>query len=251
MDFSKYKVRCHTLGTFITDKTGKVANNKTSRNKIEEFFIFEKDKLKKRISSPYFENGIANEPAGLQLLNDTIYNDGKTFVPKIKTRAENDYLTGETDCIIGDTITDVKNAYNRYTFARASLTGVYKWQGKGYLWIHEKPNFRLFYCLNNMPEYLVEKEIKSEFYKREFPFSWDDREFHQEFIDFELEQREFYNYDDMELWERFKTWDLQLEPGDTEIMIEAVTFVRNTMQEMWADYEEHCNRNRRLMGIVD
>ena len=250
MDFSNYKVRCHTLGVFITEKTNKVSNNDTVRKKIQEFFIFEKDNARKTIYSPYFENGIANEPSGLQLLNDTIYNDGKTFVPKKKIRNENEYLTGETDCIIDDYITDVKNAYDRYTFGRASLTNEYKWQGKGYMWINNIPNFRLFYCINNMPDYLVEKELKKEFYGNRNQFlDWDNRLFDKDWLKIETEIRSFYNYDEMPLWERFKTWDVHLEDGDVELMKEVVLTVRSIMQTLWADHEENCNRNRRLMGV--
>lgn len=82
-------------------------------------------------------------------------------VKKNTVRKYNDYLTGEADVILTESIEDIKNSWSQKTFplfgTDIPIDG-YGWQGQGYMELYDKPRFGLVYTLMDATEKMVERE---------------------------------------------------------------------------------------------
>lgn len=102
---------------------------------------------------------------GNRLENESIDLASKYFrwgdVKKNTIRKYNDYLTGEADVILTESIEDIKNSWSQKTFplfgTDIPIDG-YGWQGQGYMELYDKPRFGLVYTLMDATEKMVERE---------------------------------------------------------------------------------------------
>lgn len=196
----------------------------------------------KTVTSKYFENGNLNEQAGLQMLQDALY-PGK-FVTKYPAEEvlENDYVRGHPDCVAPDGILyDIKNAYEKSTFDKAELSWNYKWQIKSYLWLTGKKHGRLMYCLNDLPDHLLVKEKQSAFYKGGF-ISEDQPGYIEECENIER----YFDYSKLDLFERFKIWDVFLTEDDVKIMIESCKTANEVLKSFYKERTELIETNKKL-----
>jgi hypothetical protein len=245
MNFDKYLVHPHCLGTFITP-TGKIANNETARKKVLELFIEETTGKRKEIKSKYLTKGTICEPEGFAMLQKTLYPDAG-FLKKPE-RKQNEFLNGEADMIAPDDVLyDIKNAWDLFTFYNASFTHMYQWQGKAYLYLYAKEKFRLFYCVNNMPEYLLNGMFRALKWDKSYGVEFEDIEYCEEYINDCQEIRDNHNYDDMPLEERFNVWDLEITKEDILLIQEVVINVRRQLNQLWTERQARVEKNRRLM----
>lgn len=238
--YDNYQFRCSALGKIVS-KSGKLTD--TSKTYINEVFIGDVNNVQKEISSKYFEKGKFCEEDGITLLNDTLYK-GKLLL-KNKERKRNTWIHGESDCISPDGyVYDIKNAFDKFTFGKAKLSWEYEWQLKGYCMLWELNKARLFYCLNDMPEHLLVDEERKLFYKGGYVT--------YESPDYRVaceELRKLHDYSNMELWERFKVWDVDYTKDDEKVIIESVKAARRFMNELYIEREEQLLHNRQLMGL--
>ena len=247
MNFNQYLVHPHCLGTFITP-TGKIANNETARKKVLELFIKETTGKRKEINSKYLTKGTICEPEGFAMLQKALYP--KSGFLKKPERKQNEFLNGEADMIAPDGIVyDIKNAWDLFTFESASFTHMYEWQGKAYLYLYGKEKFRLFYCVNNMPEYLLNGMFRALKWNKSYGVEFDDIEYCEEYIQDCQEIRENHNYDNMPLEEKFKVWDLELTQDDILLMQEVVVGVRGQLNNLWEEKQKSIEFNRKLMDF--
>lgn len=238
--FDNYEFRCSSLGKIIS-KSGKMTQGVETY--LQELVIEAIHNVRKEISSKYFEKGIYCEEDGINLLNETLYK-GRLLV-KNKERKHNGWIQGETDNVAPDDIIhDIKNAYDRFTFGKADLTHEYKLQLKGYCWLWGKSKARLFYCLNNMPEHLLMDEEKKLFYKGNY-ITYENEDYQAKCE----ELRAFHNYDNMELWERFKFWDIGFTDADIDIIKTGVQSARKYMNELYDEYLNNIRKNMAAMGL--
>lgn len=239
--FENYKFRCSALGKIIS-KSGKLTD--TTKTYLTDVFIGELYGIHKDINSKYLDKGIACETAGVRLLRETIYQNKANFVKNVDEKA-NDFIKGTCDINANqdETITDIKNAYDRFTFGKASLTWDYQWQVKGYCWLYGRSKGRLFYCLNNMPESLVSKEVQKAFYLGDFTTPECD-----EFRQVEDNIRDSHNYDKIPIEERFKFWDLEFTDNDLETITQAVTVARMYLLDLYNEHLLMVERNLNSMG---
>jgi hypothetical protein len=82
-------------------------------------------------------------------------------------RRRNEFVEGEYDFAIGDTILDAKAKWDIFTFTRdriVPIDPIYHWQLDSYMWLFDKPKARLVQGLINTPEKLILKEEKSLLY---------------------------------------------------------------------------------------
>lgn len=115
------------------------------------------------------EKGIVTEEECIDLVNKVFFKDYK----KNEERIDKEWLTGECDIIDfeDDLIIDVKAAWNFTTFpflqqqVESKLSDVYEWQGRGYMYLYERNNFQLIYCLVDTPDELLNE--------------WDDESIHK------------------------------------------------------------------------
>lgn len=211
--------------------------NKTYLN---DLFVGETYSIQKDISSKYFEKGKFMEEDGITLLNQAVY-PGKLLL-KNKERKNNDFIHGEADCIVGDTVYDIKNAYDLFTFGKADLTTDYYWQLVGYMWLWDKPNARLFYCLNNTPEHLLCDEERKLFYTGRF-VTYEN----PDYIKACEELRASHNYSAMQLWERFKVWDLARKDEDIKALTDKIEICRKHLNKLQTERDKQLHQNVSLM----
>ncbi len=238
-DFSNYKFRCSALGKIMSAKGELTQGNKTY---LKELFTEIMEGKRKEITSRYFEKGVFMEEDGVSMINDTLYpND---LLMKNKERKENDYIHGECDLLHDGIVYDIKNAWDVFTFGKADLTDDYEWQGRGYMWLWGANKFRLFYCLNNMPEHMLIDEEKRLFYRHSF-VSIEDAEYQK----LCLELRAFHNYDRKPVEEKFKIWEIKHSEAEIQKLKDKIKKARAYLNELLAERYEQINFNRKLMSL--
>src|SRR5690625_2903103 len=234
---------------FRASQVGKIIRKPKARKKItgesylRELFIDQITSTHKEIGSKYFDNGNMNEQAGLQLLQDTLYP--KKFVSKYPSDKvlENEWVTGHPDCVAPDGILyDIKNAYIIDTFYNASFTWKYQWQIKSYLWLTGKKHGRLFYCLNDLPEKLLNDEKRKLFYSGGY-----DSEEQTEYKEAckKLEKR--FKCGHLSPYERFKVWDVYLSTEDIETIKNSVKTANEVLNNMEEERQELIIKNKKLL----
>lgn len=81
-----------------------------------------------------------------------------TFYVKNKDRFENEFLTGEPDIILDNSIIDIKTSWSLDTWPATPEEGInaqYEWQIRGYLWLLDKPVGYLIYCMIDTDDVLL------------------------------------------------------------------------------------------------
>lgn len=236
MDFSNYKFRCSALGNIVS-KSGKFTDgNKTY---IKDVFIGEIYGVRKEAYGKALEKGKYCEEDGITLLNKAIYPNG--IVIKNKYRKSNDFIHGEMDAMKDGIVYDIKNAYDLFTFGKADLTHDYKWQLIGYMWLWGATSGRLFWCLNNMPEHLLIQEERSLFYKNPGKYLTTESDDYIQDCD---ELREAHNYSKMQIWDRFKVYDVPFSLDDIENLKKSITQAREYMSELYKEHHKMIEKNK-------
>lgn len=158
----------------------------------------------KSITSKYFEKGKYTEEEAIDMMQQTIYRNYPYPLLKNKERKSNEYLMGECDVIPykSKKVWDAKNAYDWETFEKAHLTTLYDWQLLGYQILFDCTSGALFYCLNDMPEHLIQKEERAMLYSGEYS-GFDD----PEYLNDCEKLREMYRFSKFSIWERFKVFE--------------------------------------------
>lgn len=109
------------------------------------------------IDVKYMQKGIQCEGASINLLNQV----GGTEYFKNAERRTNDILNGEADILTRDRVIDIKTAWSLSTFpatrADAEET-LYEWQGRAYMYLYDKSEFQLSYCMVSTPDELIKYE---------------------------------------------------------------------------------------------
>ena len=121
----------------------------------------------KSFTSKYTDKGTKVEETSIKELSNYFQ---KEFT-KNEVRLSDSYFTGECDIIDNDTIIDVKNSWDLYTFddAKHDINKDYIWQGRTYMELYKKPKFRLIYILSDAPDEMVLKSLEIESYKCDVP----------------------------------------------------------------------------------
>ena len=81
-----------------------------------------------------------------------------SFYIKNKERFENEFLTGEPDVILENTIIDVKTSWSLETWPATPGEGVnkdYMWQLFAYCWLLDKQEAELIYCMIDTDDLLL------------------------------------------------------------------------------------------------
>jgi hypothetical protein len=228
IDFENYKFRCSSLGSIVSKSGTMTQGVKTF---LDELFIELTYNVRKDISSKYMEKGTFEETAAIGLINKVLYPD--TILIKNKERKSNDFITGECDFVKYKCVTDVKNAWDIFTFGKAELTHEYRKQLIGYMWLWELDKARLAYTLINTPEHILQKEEYYLFRDGGFK-SYDD----QNYIEQCEALRARHNYDKMNPYERIKAWEIQRSEDEIEEIKECVLRARKYLIEKEKERQE-------------
>jgi hypothetical protein len=120
---------------------------------------------RKETGNKYTERGNISEDDSIALIGRHI---GNPLLFKNEETFENDFAIGTPDIIIDDMdmVIDAKSSWDFSTFPlfKDKLTADYEWQLDIYLSLTGKKNGAVIYCLNNLPEKLLEDEIRRAVY---------------------------------------------------------------------------------------
>ena len=113
---------------------------------------------KKTFQSKYTDKGLQTEDDAIEYLCETL---DWGFAVKNDVRKPNDFLNGECDVLLSDTVIDVKSSYDCFTFPlfQSEIPNTdYEFQLLGYMHLYNKKKAELIYVLMDMPEEMIRKE---------------------------------------------------------------------------------------------
>jgi hypothetical protein len=119
------------------------AGAKTYLDTLAKEFVYSYERT---ISSKYLEKGLMVENDSIELYNSVFF----TSLEKNTERRDNEWITGECDIAAPRKIIDIKSAWSLDTFPATALQAHdadYEWQGRAYMWLWEKPEFEVAWCL--------------------------------------------------------------------------------------------------------
>ena len=174
MNFNTLLFRCSSLGDLMTEaksvedkKAGKLGATCTS--KLKQIYREVRWNRKHELSNKYVEKGIACEDDAITLLSRI----KKTFFKKNTERITNDFLSGEPDLFIGESILNAEEGYDTkaswswqtFPFPDDKLEKDYHWQNHGYMALTGAKKWTTAFCLVNTPANLIDDEKKRFLYK--------------------------------------------------------------------------------------
>lgn len=140
------KWRASQIGKLMTnDRSGKnvgqTAINFVNQIAKQDFFGYESPVINR-----YLDKGTNQELESIQLLNSVRFED----FHKNAVRKTNEFITGECDIETVSSIIDIKTSWSLDTFPELPEeidSKDYEWQGRAYMWLYNKPEFELVYCM--------------------------------------------------------------------------------------------------------
>lgn len=116
---------------------------------------------RKEIHSKYLNKGHDVEDESIEYIAQQL---GYGMLFKNSKQFSNDFMQGEPDVLMSDTIIDAKNSWDFTTFPlfETEIPNMdYYWQGQIYMELTGKRKYRIVYTLIDTPEYLIEREFSS------------------------------------------------------------------------------------------
>jgi len=160
------KIRCSSIGKIMTNpKTKGETLSQTTKTYLQELAVEEVYGIRKEFSSRYTDKGNEVEELSIALCNDVL-NLG--FIYKNEEHFENDWISGTPDVNTDEILLDVKSSWDATTFPFFDTelkNKDYLYQLQGYLWLTNKTEALLCYCLIDTPLQIVEDEIRREHWK--------------------------------------------------------------------------------------
>jgi hypothetical protein len=162
------KVRCSQIGKIMTNPRTKGERlSQTTKSYILELAIQEKYGIHKEFWSRYTDKGNEVEPEAIKL-TESVLDVG--FIYKNEEQFSNDWVTGKPD-VNTDVLIDVKSSWDAFTFFDKVIENElnnkdYYYQLQGYMWLTDKQEALLCYCLVDTPLQIVEDEIRREHWKQ-------------------------------------------------------------------------------------
>jgi hypothetical protein len=139
--------------------------SQTTKTYLQELAVQEVYGIRKEFSSRYTDKGNEVEELSIALCNDVL-NLG--FIYKNEEHFENDWISGTPDVNTDEILLDVKSSWDATTFPFFDTelkNKDYLYQLQGYLWLTNKTEALLCYCLIDTPLQIVEDEIRREHWK--------------------------------------------------------------------------------------
>jgi len=160
------KIRCSSIGKIMTNpKTKGETLSQTTKTYLQELAVQEVYGIRKEFSSRYTDKGNEVEELSIALCNDVL-NLG--FIYKNEEHFENEWISGTPDVNTDEILLDVKSSWDATTFPFFDTelkNKEYFYQLQGYLYLTNKTEALLCYCLIDTPLQIVEDEIRREHWK--------------------------------------------------------------------------------------
>jgi len=160
------KIRCSAIGKIMTNpKTKGESLSQTTKTYLQELAVEEIYGIRKEFSSRYTDKGNEVEELSIALCNDVL---DLGFIYKNEENYSNDWITGTPDVNTDEILLDVKSSWDATTFPFFDTelkNKDYFYQLQGYMWLTNKTEALLCYCLIDTPLQIVEDEIRREHWK--------------------------------------------------------------------------------------
>ena len=162
------KIRCSQIGRIMSSPRKKEdILSQTTKTYLLELAVEEKYNIHKEFWSRYTDKGNEVEAESIALVNDVL---DVGFIYKNEECLSNDYLTGIPD-VNTDVLIDVKSSWDAFTFFEKVIEEEvknkdYYYQLQGYMWLTDKQEALLCYCLIDTPLQIVRDEIRREHWRR-------------------------------------------------------------------------------------
>jgi hypothetical protein len=197
----------------------------TCKRRLAQIYTEETTGRVKDIESMYIEKGLKTEEDSITLYS---LRTG-TMYKKNKERISNEYVSGEIDFDDDpqDMVIDTKSSFDIFTFDATVAQGIrflYEWQGHCYMWLKNRKNFRLAYCLNNTPGEILEKLYKRLLYS--FVGSEQDYKEACELL------KQKHTYDDLPLERKIRVYDLKRDDEKIELAKSYVPYFRDYLKSI-------------------
>ena len=176
-----------------------------------------------RTDFKYTSKGLEMEDDALAFVAE---NFGYGMLIKNEIRKSDEFITGETDNEQSDHTIDTKCSWSPSSFPLfdTELETAYYWQGLGYMHLYCKPKHKVFYCLMNTPDHLIENEFKSLNYKN--GYSEDEAEaVYNELV-------EKMTFDDLPVEMRIKAFEIEFNQEKINQVIERVKLCRTYIKSI-------------------
>jgi hypothetical protein len=149
------KWRVSQLGNLMTNSRSKSeVLSETTKSEIRKIAKQDFYGYTTEIKTKPMIKGTDWEQEGIDLLNSVRF----TQYTKNEERVSNEYITGCCDIKEPKLIIDIKMPWSLETFPATPSEGdasKYEWQGRGYMWLYDKPAFELVYTMCTTPDELL------------------------------------------------------------------------------------------------
>jgi hypothetical protein len=149
-----------TSGRSKTDILGE-----TAKGVIKDVYLWKNYGIRKEFWSKYTDKGNEMEDQAIQFAGEVLEWD---FVVKNEENYSNDFITGTPDINTDTLLADIKCSWDGSTFPFFDTelkNKAYYWQMMGYMWLCDKEEAELVYCLMNTPHEIVLDEIRRAHWK--------------------------------------------------------------------------------------
>ncbi len=175
---------------------------------------------REEISSKYLTRGNESEDDSIELIGKYIGNP--TLLKYDGPPLENTYIIGTPDVIESDIVYDAKSSWSFSTFPlfEDKLDLAYYWQGMAYMDLTGVKKFETVYCLVDLPEELLETEIKK--------LTWGGMDAEEA----EAKMRAFHSYGDLPLNLRVKAFPVEYNHHEVNKIYRRVEICRLYIKEL-------------------
>ena len=155
------KIRASQVGKIMTSSRSKGdVLSKTAKTYLEQLAKEELLGVRTEFSSKYTDKGNIVEDDAIALVEKV--NDWD-FLYKNEEHFSNDYVTGTPDVLTEDVLLDVKSSWNVDTFPmfdKELKNKDYYYQLQAYMWLTNKTESYLCYCLVDTPKFIIKAEVR-------------------------------------------------------------------------------------------
>jgi hypothetical protein len=154
----EFKIRPSASGKIMANARKKGELSKTTLSYLDEWIKTEVYGYRKEISSKYLSKGNEVEDESIEFISKHLNLKG---IKKNEEKFEDDFMVGTPDVITKDTIIDVKNSWDCFTFPLLENeipNKDYFYQLQCYMALTGKKKAKLIYTLMNTPEDLIKFE---------------------------------------------------------------------------------------------
>lgn len=160
-----FRIRASACGSIMTDPKTKAAKDagelsETAKTYCENWVKEELYRRRKEFSSKYTDKGNECEASSIEYASEQF---GWGLVAKNEEHFADEFMTGTPDIILADSVEDIKNSWDCFTFPLFDTDipdKKYYWQGQVYMALTGRETFGLVYTLMNAPEHLIEQEAR-------------------------------------------------------------------------------------------